>query len=197
MDAIRLVALKGAIGSGKSAAAELLAALRGYAILPLADSLKGGIEDLGGQSRWLNKVVDGLEGGHRVQWQLLGNECRLDVDNPLVWTSLVLMKARFLNHYLPLQGGPGRSRFAVPDVRHPEEVDELRRLVEGRWGGRVEVWEVVRPGLSACPRATAHSSERSADAIVADRVLDNSGSLADLAVRVQLLEGGHHEGGRP
>lgn len=67
----------------------------------------------------------------------------------------------------------GKARYVFTDVRFPNEANRIAR--EGL------VWRISRPG---CEAANEHSSEHALDGYPFDAVIENDGSLNDLAAKI-------------
>lgn len=96
--------------------------------------------------------------------QVLGTECFRDLLGADVW----------IDAFVRRWEADGRPPAVVSDVRFPNEAAAIRAL-----GGVVVRVQRAAAGRSD-GRDAGHSSERGADAIDADFVVSNDGSLADL-----------------
>lgn len=179
----KLIGLCGYAGAGKDATAALLRMV-GYQRVAFADQVREEVrhflednkENLGPAPlemwRLLKEIVDTREvdvkptsSRMRKILQLWGSEFRRAQD-PEYWTKAAHRKIQDI-----LLRGEG---VVVSDVRFPNEV----ALVEDLGG---VIWKVVRPGLTS----DGHVSEDGVDKIIPSLTLENSGTLLDLAEKVQ------------
>lgn len=162
---LRLVALCGPIGSGKSTAARHLCETHGYARTRFADPLKAMLRAVGLTDRHLDGDLKAapceLLGGQspRHALQTLGTEWGRDMIHPDLWTMLWLRQAQPL-----LDAG---RRVVVDDLRFPNEAALVRVL-----GGCI-----LRLDTPTASRA-AHASER--HAIDPHAVVFNEGQSLDV-----------------
>lgn len=177
---IEIIGLSGYARAGKDTVGEILGRY-GYQRVAFADKLKelayatnpvvgafinqhDGIErdrlsDLVDTYGW--EVVKGGWDESREFLQRLGVAAR-DVLGSNVWVDAALST-------LP------SGKYVVTDVRFPNEAEAIKTL-----GG--EVWRVERPGTGP---VNGHESETALDSHGFDATIDNSGSLEDLADRVE------------
>lgn len=175
--------------TGKDTAASVMAAFGGFTRVGLADGVREAFGGLDGPTWEFRKDLDAAGTDNRTPLKLLGTECREDALCPDHWIDHVILKVRYASRYHPSP----RSRFVVPDVRYPREVDGLRERVL-RLGGAFEAWKVVRPGRGP---TTGHPSELQVDAIRHDRLLSNDGTRRQFVDRVLAALEQLQPGGRP
>lgn len=177
---MKIIALTGLAGCGKSTVASVLAEY-GFGRVRFADPLKTMLRALGlGDAEIEGPLKERpchLLAGRtpRHAMQTLGTEWGRSCIGPDFWVGLWQRTAcAVLDH-----GG----RVAAEDCRFPNEAAAARAL-----GG--EVWLVLRPGLAV----GGHASEQAGQDIVPDRIIRNDGTLADLrrAVERCLTYGENH-----
>jgi hypothetical protein len=166
-----LIGLTGLAGSGKSEVASILTGPFGFARVKFADPLKNMLRtmlaDIGHSAADVERYLEGdlketvVDGLHdfgitaRHLMVTLGTEWgRMQVHADL-WIQLWKAKAERFAHVI------------ADDVRFDNEVAAIREA-----GG--EIWQVVRPGLTAA----AHASEQLS--VVPDRIFHNTGTLLEL-----------------
>jgi hypothetical protein len=168
----RLVGLCGHAGSGKSAAAQFLAATLGFRLVKLAGPLKDMLRAIGLGDRELEgdrkESQCGLLCGctPRRAMQTLGTEWGREMIHPAFWLNLWLTRARSA-----LESG---GRVVTDDVRTPKEVGMIQET-----GGVVLC--VVRPGVGP---AGGHDTERDLSGEPGVVVVRNDGDLGLLCRRV-------------
>lgn len=178
----KLIGLCGYAGAGKDATAALLRMV-GYRRVAFADQVREEVGYAIDRSRYpkgtpeiLRNLLDGIVDTREVDakptssrmrkiLQLWGSEFRRAQD-PEYWTKVAHRKIQDI-----LLRGEG---VVVSDVRFENEV----ALVEALGG---VIWKVVRPGLTS----DGHQSEEGVDRIIPSLTLENSGTLLDLAEKVQ------------
>lgn len=176
-----IVGLVGKAQSGKSTVANILTEQHGFIEVGFADALKEIALELdplldGDGFRLSDAVEDyGWEGAKtypevRRTLQNLGVAIRKQ--NPTFWIDIVRDK---------MDRNIGAD-FVIPDVRFPNELE----AVACRAG---DVWKVTRPGAGSVEGTQNHSSETALDNVEFSTVIDNSGTLADLNARVNVLLG--------
>ncbi len=170
LDRVRIVALAGAIGSGKSTVAEMLPALH----FQWADPIYAAIAALLGVSvEWLhdrtNKdtPIEWLGVTPRYMLQTLGTEWGRDMIHPDLWVKLV--EQRIIR-----AAAAGYDTFAICGTRFPNEAALVRR-----YGG--EVWWIDRGSVVV---EASHRSERLLTAGDCDRLIDNRATRDDLRIAV-------------
>jgi hypothetical protein len=110
--------------------------------------------------------------------QRLGTEGGRAVLGPYVWINALEQRLDNLRAVAKEQDD-WQPDFVVTDVRFPNEALWIQRNLEG------QVWRVNRPGCES----DGHASESSVDLIDPDVVIDNDGTLDDLAVQVTAAMG--------
>lgn len=168
----RLVGLTGRKGSGKDTVGALLRRVYGFRTLAFADPLKAAAREWYGLTREQTDGPLNLKEATDPRWglspreilQRLGTEVGRSI-HPETWTRYALRR---------IDGDP-RARWAVTDVRFPNEADAIR--LHGGFLIRID-----RPGF-ATGRHEEHASER-VDEVLVDHVLVNDGTLDDLARRL-------------
>ena len=175
---LRVIGLSGKMGAGKDTVAELLGQAHGFRRVAFADVLKrevaeaaerGALPGITPADVWAKPTRDDV----RVTLQNWGMGKR-EVD-PLYWVNLAAEAARAI-----LADG---GRVVFSDVRFANEAELVRRL-----GG--ENWRVVGR-QSAAVVGREHASEKLS--FNADLILDNSGTVDDLANDVANLVSGRLE----
>ena len=178
----RLIGLTGAAGAGKDTVANMIDAKghngRQYPeYVSFAAPIKGMIASL--LLHWniehhvltdrilKEQTIAGLGASPRKLMQTLGTEWGRNLISETIWLDTAerrIVKA--------LQEG---RMAVVTDVRFPNEAQLIHRL-----GG--VVWKIERPGIES---VAAHVSEAGLPAELVDRVIDNSGTIADLTRAVE------------
>lgn len=176
-DTLIVVGITGRARSGKDAAATLLAAHRGCHRIALADGVRSAVADLGGPTGEFLKELTPSH-NYRRALQLAGTEARDLANAPGLWVDLLLTKIAYAAYLHPVP----RRRFAIPDVRYGHEESMIRHWVR-RKQGVFAMLRLVRPGVDPIAES-AHSSEAGVDGVPADRVIENSGSIADLQAAI-------------
>lgn len=168
--AVRLVAIAGRAGSGKTTAATMIP---GAAVVQLADPLYAGLSAMLGIPEAMLRdrafkaaTLPGIGKSPRQLLQTLGTEWGRQTIRDDIW--LVMLERRI--ERLAAEGVPV---VAVADVRFENEADWVR----GRGG---EVWHVYRD----VPRIGDHSSEQGLAVHACDRLVENTGTLDDLRAAV-------------
>lgn len=174
-----IIGLSGYARSGKDTVASILKD-DGFERIAFADGIREALYAL-------NPIIRGLESGEwdhlqtyvdflgwekvklwpdvRLLLQTFGTEVGRQMFGEDVWIKYALKKVEF------------RYDYVVTDVRYPNEADAIREL-----GG--QVWRINRPGFEP---ANSHVSEVAMDNYRFDYVLDNSGSIEDLAHLVKVV----------
>jgi hypothetical protein len=162
-------------GSGKDVVATHLVAHHGFRRRAFADALKEAARDifhldddqLYGQVKEAEDVF--WRRSPRFILQKLGTECLRRGYDADVWV-------QSLRRYMIKN--PEQRDWVIPDVRFLNEARAIRD-----WGGCL--WRVDRPGLEARGIA-GHASETELDGFAGwDKIIDNNGTLEQLAVRVE------------
>jgi hypothetical protein len=171
LDRVRIVALAGSIGSGKSTVAEMLPALH----IQWADPIYAALAAMLGVSvEWLhdrsNKdaVIEWLGVTPRHLLQTLGTEWGRDMIHPDLWVKLVERR-------IVRAAAAGYDTFAICGTRFPNEAALVRR-----YGG--EVWWVDRGPVVV---EASHRSERLLAAGDCDRVIHNTTTHDELRIAVK------------
>lgn len=170
----KIIAFFGFKGCGKSEAASQLSELYGFQMHTFATPLKNMLKALGLTHEQLygdqKEIPSDLLGGKTPRWamQSLGTEWGRKLIDPNLW----------LNAWqATLPAGP----VVVEDLRFPNEAAAIKLA-----GGYIV--KIERPGVAV---ATDHESERyveGPDALPADEVIVNDGSLDSFKTRVALLQ---------
>lgn len=175
-----LVGVNGVAQSGKDSIAEHLIQWHGFKRVGFADALREFmyalnpiVEGPGLYGDWrYQDVFDslGYEGAKKVPevrelLQRLGTDAGRRVLGEDIWVDTAVKRLL-----------PGVS-YVFTDVRFPNEAAAVRDR-----GG--QVWRVNRPGYGP---VNGHPSETALDGYRFDAVIDNDGSLKDLADRVDVL----------
>lgn len=186
-----VIGLTGYARSGKDAVAAILHDLAGYQRFALADPVREMAlaidpyvpvisEDHYHLFR-LSELVDKHGwteakniGEVRRLLQHIGTEGVRDIIGQETWIELWRRRASHV-----VLGPEGTGRIVCTDVRFPNEADVVREL-----GG--EVWRIERPGVQA---VNGHVSDAGVNAIRADVVVKNVGTLHDLRTGVEALLG--------
>lgn len=177
-----VIALVGPRRSGKDTVAEFL----GHPRVQIAGPLKEGVsrmfgiprEDLETDAK--DRPAPGL-GGHtpREIMQRLGTEFAMPLMGRDVW---VRQCVRDVTSRL----SSGAPAVTVTDMRFPHEYAALREA----FGDALYVVRVTRPGFDRARKGDAvdaHASETAHASIPADHVLNNTGTLRDLAWKVMTM----------
>jgi len=205
---VKIVAFSGKRGSGKDAAADVLAREFGFARVALAEPLKTflttvlGLPDddlrVWGPSGMREETIPSVGRSVREMLQTLGTEWGRESVHPDLWIDCLLRRcASYERESLDVLRAGGsvfddakrmgryHDRFVVTDVRFPNEVRRLRER-----GGVVV--RLRRPSAEQSDAASLHASETALDAMpddAFDRVVMNDGTLDDLAERVRCAVG--------
>jgi len=150
-----IIGIAGHLQAGKDSVGHVLGSL-GYQRLAFADALKS----LGREIGWDGTKSE--KGRHLLQ--VLGVSVR-EILGRDTWIRVVENQ---------IEACDPESRFTITDVRFQNEAD----MICDRGG---EVWLVRRPGYDG----DGHASERFADEVWADIVIENDGSLEDLEQKVR------------
>jgi hypothetical protein len=186
----RVIGIAGLMGSGKDAVASALVEQHGYTRIAFADALRKEVEvgvrtkdypdgmplhlfeillEAQPEDVYAKPTPDGMR--QLLQW----HGCFRREENQEHW--IHILEQQIMSH-------PDQC-FAISDVRFKNEADFIHRI-----GG--EVWLVKRNGVHS-NGIPGHISERLAG-IIPDKVVDNNGTLDDLACKVDELCG--NEGDR-
>ena len=175
MTAPCIIALCGAIGSGKSTATSLLRQ-HGYVVVRFASPFKAMLRAIGLDESQLNgskkEEPSLLLSGRtpRYAMQTLGFEWGRELMDQDFWVNLWRINTLKLTQH--------NLRVVCDDLRFPNELQAIREL-----GGRV--WKVSRrEAEDAALLAPAHNSEQHWRHFQYDLLLDNNGSMADLEANI-------------
>lgn len=175
LDRVRVVALAGSIGAGKSTVAEMLPGLH----LQWADPLYAAVAAMLGVSvEWLrnrvNKdtVIEWLGVTPRYLLQTGGTEWGREMIHPDLWVKLA-------DQRIIRAAAAGHDTFAICGTRFPNEAALARQ-----YGG--EVWWVDR-GIVVTE--ASHQSDLLLTADDCDRVIDNTGTIDQLRDAVEAAWG--------
>jgi cytidylate kinase len=175
-----IIGLCGFAGSGKSEVARVLIEEFGFERVKFGDGLKNMLRallttagyDAGLIERYIEgdlkeSVIPALGVTSRQAQIDIGENARRDWGAD-VWADIASQRLR-LNDF---------DHVVLDDVRRPNEADAVRKL-----GG--ELWRVTRPGIVS----NGHETERHADNLSPDNVIQNAHGLADLreAVRAMVM----------
>jgi hypothetical protein len=108
--------------------------------------------------------------------QYIGTEMFREHITPDIWVKSLI-------HYIEAQETRGSCSWVIPDVRFPNEAEQLRAA----FGDRFSLLKVVRPGADGTVGLESHASE--AFDIEAEYVIENTGTLENLAARVAEFHG--------
>ena len=185
-----LIGVCGEIGSGKDTVANILADNHGYQKIAFADKLKEACRVIFGFSNQQvygtqeqKGTVDPFWGfSPRSALQRVGTNAIRNIIGDDVWVKSL---------YLTLMANDMQGKFVISDCRFFNEVDMIRSL-----GG--EIWCVERRKFTKWERfvnrlkdilGLNHPSEQLWHRPeLADRVVDNTGSLKDLVYTVEKME---------
>lgn len=177
------IAVKGRKYAGKDTIGTELVENYGYERVSFAEPLKRMIavllEECGYSEDDIVRMIDGDRkeipvpelGGKTTRYcmQTLGTEWR-DLIHKSLWVDIAKRKIEEHNH--------NDDEVVVTDLRFPHEAKALREM-----GDAFQIIEVIRPG-SSTGNGEAHASEVLQDEIVADAIIMNTGTIADLSVSV-------------
>lgn len=173
-----IIGLCGLAGAGKDCVAEILSSRLGFASMAFADPVYEAAAAIVGVPVYQLKKREFKEA--EIPWlglsprrlmQLLGTEFGRGMVSTDIWVKRLAAR---------LEAAPASWRpTVISDVRFDNEAAFIARTPGGR------VWRVVRPG-AGCPAADAagHSSEAGVSDAYVDTVIENDGSLDDLARKV-------------
>lgn len=168
---VQIIGLVGQKRSGKDSVAGFLAPY-GFRRLALAEPIKRIAMDLFGFTR---EQVEGIDYDREQilpEWdvsvrqilQRIGSELGRQI-HPDLWIRKLMMQVDLWDE----------DRFVIPDVRHLNEVREIRAR-----GG--QIWKIERPSFV---NDDTHSSETEIASIEPDLVIVNDGTLEDLRIEVK------------
>lgn len=175
----QVIGLNGVARSGKDTVAKILHDLYGYNRVSFADRLKAVAHDSGARIELAGITVDIGEFVDEVGWEAAKEH--LDVRGYLQGLGMAVRTHLYANAWVDAafaQASPGK--IAVPDMRFPNEYEKVRSL-----GG--VTWRINRPGTVA---ALGHISDTALDTFDFDAVIENDGTVLDLADKVMALMDG-------
>ncbi len=184
MSDLIVIGISGLARSGKDTIANHLVHAAGFTRIALADGVRSSLDDIDGPTWQIRKELDKHQKGFRWPQQTMGGDCREGFDQSLSETYIndAFIKIRYLAKFHPVP----RSRFVIPDVRHPYEPDRLRILAH--WlGGEFECWKVERPGAGLEGDAANHASETSVADVKADKTFQNNLDIGCLLGSVDIV----------
>lgn len=171
-----IIGLCGAAGSGKNTVADHLCRRHGWIQFGFADPVYAAVSAATGipvprlRDRELKEqTIDWLGKSPRELLQTLGTEWGRNIVRNDIWVQIAMRQAQECQKYLRGAGG-----VAITDVRFENEVEAIKAA-----GGRI--WRVFRGASSIVGNAIQHSSEAGIPDEMVDAVIDNAGSLKDLA----------------
>jgi len=175
-DRLIIVGITGVARSGKDTIAGILCQRFGFTRIALADGVRSAFRDMDGPTWELTKQLEACGKSSRWALQQLGTEARWKANAHGVWLYLAHTKIRYLAEIHP----EPRSRFVIPDIRFEAERDYFWLML----GERFRLWKTIRPGAGLSGEAARHASEREIDAIPADLIIDNCGTIPTLEADV-------------
>lgn len=170
-----LIGITGRRESGKDTVGNYLHRKYGFHRYAFADKVKELVAfglpkhqlGLTHEGRW-----DGPKSPEARHWlQAMGHGAR-QVMGARIWIML-LNETMLLEH----GGDPHLVPRVITDMRYQDEVDYVRKN-----GGYV--WKITRPDIARTTASDLHPTETQVDAIVADIVIDNCGTLDNLFMAV-------------
>ena len=179
----KLIALNGAIGSGKDTVAEYLGIYFDYSILGFSDVIYESLYRLNpavllgtGRAEHLQRIVDSYGWDHvkrrypavRAMLRTQGTENGRNIHGDDCWLKVSQRRME----------QSGKPRFVFRDLRFPNEADFIRSL-----GG--QIWRIEGRVSEEVGNLPEHVSEQ--HIIEPDRVLVNDGTVARLYHRVNSL----------
>ena len=167
-----IIGLSGYAQSGKDTVADILVAKYGYKRVAFADPIRKLLYEL---NPHLNKHHSLQEFVDEYGWDTAKktSEVRSLLQNLGVAARKVIDEDVWVNAAFNQTNEPGN--YVITDVRFENEADKVKEF-----GG--EVWRVKRPGVEA---VNSHISEYALDGYKVDRILNNGGTLEELAFLVQ------------
>lgn len=182
------IAIKGKKYAGKDTVGGLLVNSHTFTRVSFAGPLKRMIsvllEECGYDEDEIERMVDGDKkeipvpelGGKTTRYlmQTLGTEWR-DMIHKTLWVDIAKRKISNLND--------SGEDVVVTDLRFPHEAEALRHPAQDDLFDPFFIVEVVRPG-SSTGNGEKHASETLQDAIEADAIIMNTGTIADLSASV-------------
>ena len=157
---LRIIGLAGRKSAGKDMAATYLE-LRGFTRIALASPIKAAVAENDSDILKCGKAP-------RQIWLQFGTEITRTI-NPDIWIELLL--TRMVTSYQ----FRGIARWAVSDVRFPNEAEAIRE-----WGGKV-----IEVRRTAAASDDTYASETSVAQITADYVVPNEGTIPELCAQLK------------
>jgi dephospho-CoA kinase len=190
---IHFIGLVGEAGAGKDTVAKYLAEKRGYRRVAFADEMKL-FYGLQKGYRGSRKEVIAKVNAEKDRKELIdyGTAAWRDID-PNIWVKALDRRVqKVLRFYHDVARGLGglTPRFVATDIRFPNELE----LVRGKYGGvivkvtaplDVRIQRMKKRGDKFDPSFMNHPSERFAQEVEADFVIDNGGDLADTVAQLE------------
>lgn len=171
-----LIGLSGLAGSGKDTVREILEErheLDGLAFAdPMRDMLSALLDTIGIDDGWMTdrdrkeKPIPELGLSYRTMAQQLGTEWGRALDRDF-WLKIAGAKIAMCQKF-------GSKGVVISDVRFPNEAAWIKSQ-----GGLI--WKIIRPGVEP---VRAHASEALVHSLPYDYIIDNRGSIDDLAITV-------------
>ena len=176
----KIIGIAGRKFSGKDTVAKLFGDL-GYENVKMAGALKGMLRFylgyIGANQEVIERMIEGdlkeepsaVLGGKTPRWamQSLGTEWGRDLIYQNIWVDSFVLRAELFD------------KVVCSDVRFPNEVDVIRNL-----GGKV--YRIERD--TGPNEFSNHPSEAMIDGLDVDGIIDNNGTLDDLANIVRRLD---------
>jgi hypothetical protein len=171
-----LIGLTGVAGSGKDTVREILDNTFEYDGIAFADPIRDMLAELlatvGVDHGWMTErnlkeaEIPQLGVSYRRMAQLLGTEWGRTL-HPDFWLKIAESRIALFKSY-------ESKGVVISDVRFPNEAEWVKAQ-----GGII--WKIIRPGVEP---VLAHASEALIDTLPYDYVIDNRGSIDDLAIAV-------------
>lgn len=190
---MKLVGITGALGCGKSTAAEVMVDRHGYRRMSMAEPIKNGLIGMGAtwEEVYVNKMEpNALWGGktNRFAMQTLGTEWGRRMVTPDIWVNCM---ARQLQAALADPTVPG---VVIDDIRFRNEARMIHDMGGTLWAVRRRSVEFARwkqrvlrvLGWWSGALIGVHGSERGWVVIEPDHVLHNNGSIEAFKALVEL-----------
>lgn len=174
-----LIGLCGAAGAGKNAVAEILQNAHGYMHFGFADPLYRAVETITGvpverlrDRRTKEEPIEWIGRSPRQLLQTLGTEWGRQMVRDDLWIQIAMQKVVRCQAALR-----GRGGVAITDCRFDNEAVAIK-------GAGGVIWRVERRSSCLASDTARHSSEAGVADYLVDAVVDNGGTLHDLATRV-------------
>lgn len=165
---MKLIAITGPIGAGKTTVAECLVNYYGFTSVKFAQPLKDMLRALGLTEKELEgdskEQPCSLLGGKTPRWamQSLGTEWGRDLIDPNLWVNAWINYAKQYN------------KVVVDDARFPNEYGLIREH-------QGQIWRVNRENRPECA-TSMHESER--HKIVPNKIIENNSTIIQLRTEV-------------